>query len=140
MADVEKADRPAVFPVLRYREADKAIRFLTEAFGFEAEVRHPPEGEFVAHAELRLGRGVVMVGSERGPDAGPTAVPAAPQLLYVAVEDPDAHCARARAAGAEIVAEPADMGYGAREYAARDPEGSVWTFGTDWRDSAGAQG
>ena len=49
---------------------------------------------------------------------------------YVVVSDVDAHCARARAAGAEIVRELENTPYGSREYAARDPEGQVWSFGT----------
>jgi len=93
----------------------------------------------VEHAELRFGESAVMVGSARGEDAGPVSVPPAPQVLFAVVDDPDAHCARARAAGAEILAEPADTDYGSREYAARDPEGNVWGFGTYWRDSAERQ-
>ncbi|GAA1098129.1 VOC family protein [Nocardiopsis composta] len=135
----QRRPRQTVFPVLRYREADRAIRFLTEAFGFTAEVRYPPEGDPVEHAELRFGESAVMVGSARGEDAGPVSVPPAPQVLFAVVDDPDAHCARARAAGAEILAEPADTDYGSREYAARDPEGNVWGFGTYWRDSAERQ-
>lgn len=50
--------------------------------------------------------------------------------IYVAVEDPDGHCRRARAAGAEILAEPYDTDYGSRDYTARDPEGNQWHFGT----------
>jgi uncharacterized glyoxalase superfamily protein PhnB len=53
-----------------------------------------------------------------------------PVTIYVVVEDPDSHYARARAAGAEIVRELADMPYGSREYGARDPEGNQWSFGT----------
>jgi uncharacterized glyoxalase superfamily protein PhnB len=43
--------------------------------------------------------------------------------------DVDAHHARARAAGAEIVRALADTGYGTREYAARDLDGHYWYFG-----------
>jgi uncharacterized glyoxalase superfamily protein PhnB len=46
------------------------------------------------------------------------------------IEDPDAHAARARVAGAEIITEPHDNeGYPGRSYDARDPEGNVWNFG-----------
>jgi uncharacterized glyoxalase superfamily protein PhnB len=48
----------------------------------------------------------------------------------VIVDDPDAHHARAVAAGAEIVLELHDQDYGSRDYSARDPEGYVWHFGT----------
>ncbi|WP_425350550.1 VOC family protein [Mesorhizobium wenxiniae] len=51
------------------------------------------------------------------------------QSVYVRLKEGiDAHCDRARAAGAEIVQEPADQFYGERQYRARDPEGHVWTF------------
>lgn len=48
--------------------------------------------------------------------------------------DLDAHCARARAAGAVIAAEPGDQFYGDRTYRAVDPEGHVWTFSRHVRD------
>jgi uncharacterized glyoxalase superfamily protein PhnB len=58
------------------------------------------------------------------------------QGIYVIVTDPDKHCARARAAGAEILMKLTDQEYGGRDYTARDPEGHVWTFGTydPWTD------
>jgi uncharacterized glyoxalase superfamily protein PhnB len=46
------------------------------------------------------------------------------------VPDPDAHHARARAAGAEIVRALSELDYGSREYSARDLEGNLWSFGT----------
>jgi uncharacterized glyoxalase superfamily protein PhnB len=46
------------------------------------------------------------------------------------VDQPDALCERARAAGAEITAEPHDTDYGSRDFSARDPEGNRWSFGT----------
>jgi uncharacterized glyoxalase superfamily protein PhnB len=46
------------------------------------------------------------------------------------VDEVDAHFARAKAAGAEIIREPEDQDYGGRDYSARDPEGNVWSFGT----------
>jgi uncharacterized glyoxalase superfamily protein PhnB len=45
----------------------------------------------------------------------------------------DAHCARAHAAGAVITREPEDQFSGDRVYAARDPEGHVWSFGQTLR-------
>jgi uncharacterized glyoxalase superfamily protein PhnB len=50
--------------------------------------------------------------------------------IYMAVDDTEAHYQRARAAGAEIITELHDTDYGSRDYAARDPEGNVWSFGT----------
>lgn len=51
---------------------------------------------------------------------------------YIAVKDADAACSRANAAGAEILEEPNDRGYGSREFICRDPEGNIWSFGTYW--------
>ena len=52
------------------------------------------------------------------------------QSPYIIVDDPDAHCARAVSAGAEIVMEIADQAYGGRAYSCRDPEGHLWNFGS----------
>ena len=40
--------------------------------------------------------------------------------VYVVIDDVDAHAAKARAAGAKIIMEPADQDYGGRLYAALD--------------------
>ncbi|MDQ1533189.1 MAG: hypothetical protein QOF28_950 [Actinomycetota bacterium] len=113
-------------PVLIYDDAQKAIQFLTEAFGFtEHGVYRTPDGA-IAHAELEYGGGFVGL-SDRVEgsvfDLGPCAI-------YVVVEDPDAHHARAVSAGAEVVFPLTDQDYGSRDYAVRDPEGFVWCFGT----------
>jgi uncharacterized glyoxalase superfamily protein PhnB len=49
---------------------------------------------------------------------------------HAALDDPDALHAMAKRAGAEIVMDPADQDYGSRDFAARDPEGNIWSFGT----------
>jgi uncharacterized glyoxalase superfamily protein PhnB len=40
----------------------------------------------------------------------------------------DTHCAKARAAGADIFAEPETQFYGDRTYRCRDPEGHIWVI------------
>jgi uncharacterized glyoxalase superfamily protein PhnB len=45
-------------------------------------------------------------------------------------DDIDALHDRAVAAGAEIVYPLTDQDYGSRDFAARDPFGNVWAFGT----------
>ena len=127
-----------VIPSLRYRDAPKAIDWLCSAFGFEKSLVVPGEGDSVVHAQLRFGNGMVMLGTA-GKHGGPfdelITIPSevggiGTQSAYVIVEDVDAHCARARAAGAEILIEPADQDYGGRNYVCRDPEGHVWSFGS----------
>ena len=87
----------------------------------------------VEHAELRLGNGMVMLGSPKGEAAGPNVEGGLndwSQSIYVVLPEVDAHHARAKAAGARIVRELVDTDYGSRDYAARDPEGYLWSFGT----------
>jgi uncharacterized glyoxalase superfamily protein PhnB len=118
---------PSIYPTLRYDDAPAAIRFLTTAFGFDCqEVDESADGG-INHALLRYETGLVMLSSRR---SGASPFDHGTCCLYVAVDDPDAHHARAAAAGAAIVQDLTDQPYGAREYAARDPEGNVWAFGT----------
>jgi uncharacterized glyoxalase superfamily protein PhnB len=117
---------PAIYPILRYDDAPAAMRFLADAFGFEVDEVHE-EGGLVAHALLGWGDDLVMLSSRR---QGGDPFDLGPCCLYVAVDDPDAHHARAKAAGAEILMELTDQDYGSRDYAARDPEGNVWCFGS----------
>jgi uncharacterized glyoxalase superfamily protein PhnB len=121
------SDAPTLFPSMRYRDAPAAIEFLTRAFAFEELVAHRNEDGTIAHAELSYGPSILMLGSDREDLYGERA---GLGWLYVAVEDPDAHHDRALAAGAEILTELHDTDYGSRDYAARDPEGNVWNFGT----------
>jgi uncharacterized glyoxalase superfamily protein PhnB len=125
--------RPNIFPTLRYRDANRAIEWLVEAFGFDERDTTRDSDGIVVHAELQLGAGMIMLGQHddsawmggRAPDAL-----ASTSGVYAIIENPDAHYAQARAAGADIVREIVDMPYGSREYSARDLEGNLWSFGT----------
>jgi uncharacterized glyoxalase superfamily protein PhnB len=122
---------PTVYPALFYRDADAAIAFLGQAFGFEKLMVHR-DGSLVVHAELRLGNAVVMPSTAK-PERGwksPLDLGGVNQSVYIALDDVDAHHARATEAGAEIVHPLADTEYGSREYGAKDPEGHFWHFGT----------
>ena len=117
-----------------YEDPKSALAWLVEAFGLEITmaIDGPPEAPEACHYEMSLeGKGRVMVGgqwmstirSPHGLDGANT------QSLHVQInDDVDAHCARARAAGAEIAQEPADQFYGDRTYRAIDVEGHMWTF------------
>ncbi|SCX74563.1 VOC family protein [Variovorax sp. EL159] len=130
----------ALIPCLRYKNAPAAIEFLCKAFGFERKAVYADESDpsVIHHAELVMNGQMVMLGSDRpGPvtdkyrwktaaDAGCITM-----CVCAVIDDPDAHCARARAAGAEILTDPKDNdGYPGRGYDARDPEGNVWSFGS----------
>ena len=123
-----------MIPYIRYEDAPAMLDWLENAFGFERRIVFE-EGERVVHAEVTFGSGMLMLASTN--EGMPESTKTPNQLggeftggIYVVVEDPDAHCERARGAGAKIVREPADQDYGSRDYAARDPEGYVWSFGT----------
>jgi uncharacterized glyoxalase superfamily protein PhnB len=119
---------PKIISTFRYDDPRGAIDFLCAAFGFTEHAAYEHDG-VIAHAELRLGDDWIMLGQSRPQDDGPP-YPGGPTTTYVVVDDPDAHHARAVAAGAEITQEPVERDYGSREYAAKDPGGNVWSFGT----------
>lgn len=121
-----------VYPALSYDDAKGAIDWLKEAFGFEELMVVPGEGDQVVHAELNLDGAVIMLGSSRKEMGwvSPKGLNAVNQTIYIGLDDPDAHYARAKAAGATITREPNDTDYGSREYGAIDPEGHHWSFGT----------
>ena len=132
----------AVIPCLRYRHAPAAIEWLCEAFGFRKHLVVPGENGTIAHAQLAFGTGMIMLGSVYDSGYGklikqPDQIGGAEtQTAYVIVADPDAHYARAKAAGAEIILDIKDEDYGGRGYTCRDPEGHVWNFGSydPWKE------
>lgn len=120
-------------PNLAYNDAPAAIRWLQDAFGLELLFQVPGPDGFVPHAQLRLGRGIVMVSSYRDGHLlrHPDAAGGSTSGIYAVIDgDVDAHCARAKAAGATIVMPPTDQDYGGRDYACLDCEGHFWSFGT----------
>ena len=124
-----------IIPTMRYHDAPAAIEWLCEAFGFERHLVVPGEDGSIAHAELTLGGGMIMLGSARDDEFGglvKTArqVGANTQSAYIVVEEIDEHYQRAKAQGAEIVMEIADQDFGGRLYSAVDPEGYLWNFGS----------
>ncbi|MFC0528382.1 VOC family protein [Phytohabitans kaempferiae] len=118
----------SIYPTFRYTDAKAAIDWLVTAFGFEVTTVHEAPDGTVAHAELTYATGMIMIGQRKDAPAG---IPDADDWrVYVAVDDVDAHHARAVAAGAEVVMPLTDQPYGSREYGARDIEGNPWSFGT----------
>lgn len=123
---------PTVGPVLWYQEPRAAIAWLERAFGFETRMVVEGEDGGVVHSELTVGAGYLMVvGPPRGLAASPAQIDGrATQSVHIQLLDGlDAHCARARGAGALIEREPEDQPYGDRVYTCRDLEGHPWSFG-----------
>ena len=135
-------DWPRISSGLYYRDAARAIDWLCEAFGFTLRLKVEGEGGRIDHSELEYGEGLIMVGQEEAADGAPRfgsrrvsplTAGANTQGLMIYIDDVDVHCARARAKGATIVAEPAVHDYGEaywadRSYGAVDLEGHIWWF------------
>jgi uncharacterized glyoxalase superfamily protein PhnB len=136
MLDPTQLTRPAIIPCLRYRDAPAAIEWLCRAFGFQRHLVVPNPDGTVAHAQLTLGHGMIMLASTGDSEFGrfvkqPDEIGGAEtQAPYVIVKDVDAHYATAKALGATIVFDIKDEGYGGRGYSCRDPEGHLWSFGS----------
>ncbi|HYD05697.1 MAG TPA: VOC family protein [Reyranella sp.] len=124
-------DRPTLASSVHYEDPMRAFDWLQQAFGFEPSMLITDADGKLAHSELRLGNGMIFVGDRWADFVGtPTTTGGKnTQMVHVHLdEDIDAHCERARAAGAEIQQAPADQFYGDRTYRAKDFEGHVWTF------------
>ncbi|AKV00779.1 Glyoxalase family protein [Labilithrix luteola] len=139
---------PRISSSIFYEDPAKAIDWLCKAFGFEVRLKVEGEGGRIEHSELVLDDGLIMVSSAGGkstrkvplPGTSPRALGGAiTQALCVFVDDADAHCERARAAGAKILEPPTTTDYGEdywadRTYRAEDPEGHHWWFMQRVRD------
>ena len=120
-----------LYPCFCYDDAPRAIDFLERAFGFKRRLVVPGPDGTVMHSELEYEGGVIMVSSPK-PERNWVAPgkQGRSASACVRVSDPDAHCARAQAAGAQITQPVKDEHYGSRGYMAKDPEGNEWYFGT----------
>jgi uncharacterized glyoxalase superfamily protein PhnB len=128
--------RPTLSSSLYYDDPLAALDWLERAFGFERSmVILGPDGK-LAHSEMSFGGGCIMVGSKWADFTGsPNSVGGVnTQMVHVRLEDGiDAHCERARAAGAVIQQGLEDQFYGDRTYRCVDPGGHVWTFGQTFK-------
>lgn len=124
--------RASLISALCYRDPKAALAWLEKAFGFELIMLIEDAAGNLAHSEMSFGNGAVMIGNEWTEDhKSPASIGGKnTQTVHIQVDtDIDAHCERARAAGAAILMEPATQFYGDRTYRCRDPEGHIWTVG-----------
>lgn len=137
MTSPDKTTQSAIIPCLRYRDAQAAIDWLCDAFGFEKQAVYAHPDGSIAHAQLTFGKGMIMIGSiDAESEWGrfikqPDQIGGAEtQSAYVIVEDTDAVYERAKKAGATIVIDIKFENYGGRGFSCRDPEGHLWSFGS----------
>ncbi len=133
---------PRISSSIFYDEPRAAIDWLCSAFGFQVRLLVEGDGGAVEHSELTFGEGLIMVGQSGGRAGRPVPLPArspralggmVTQAMCLFVDDVDAHCERARTAGATIHEAPRTSDYGDdywsdRSYAALDLEGHLWWF------------
>ncbi len=133
------AEAPRIYPTFRYRDAAAMIDWLTRIFGFTVRASYKDDRGVVQHAELAFGPSMIMLGTVADDAYGTmvgSAVAPGGKSTYVAVDDPNALFAKAKAAGVTVEEGLTDRSYGSREFIVRDPEGNVWAFGT-YRPKAG---
>ena len=122
---------PAGFrSALVYQDPKAALAWLEKAFGFELTMLLEDADGAVAHSQMSYGDNYIMVGQEWTADhKSPKSIGGKnTQTVHIQIDtDVDAHFARAKAAGAEIFAEPETQFYGDRTYRCRDLEGHIWT-------------
>jgi PhnB protein len=136
MVQAIPAGYAGVTPYLIVRDATRAIDFYKNAFGATELMRFPAPGGKIAHAELKIGGGVVMLADE-SPEAGhqsPQALGGTPISLLFYVADVDAQFAKAVAAGGTVTNPLKDQFYGDRSGTLADPFGHVWTLATHTED------
>jgi len=134
VTEQDNIEAPRLYPTMRCRDAEAMIRWLIDVVGFTERVIYRKDGA-VQHAELSYGSSILMLGQSRDDEYGKLVGDLAGRrtdAVYVAVDDPDALHARVKSAGARIDMELHTTDYGSRDFACRDPEGNLWSFGTYW--------
>lgn len=122
-----------VIPYLLINDPEKTIAFVKKVFGAtEAHVSRDPEGR-VAHASMKIGDSMLMMGGAGGP------FPAMPAMVYIYVPDVDAAYARALQAGATSIREPENQFYGDRSGGVSDAQGTQWWMGTQIEEVSEAE-
>lgn len=125
-----------IIPTMQYQDANKAVDWLCEAFGFEQKMVYRDDNGNVMHAELTYKNSVIMIGPRTDTPFGRMVKSPAElegfntQIIYMIVDDADAHYQKATAAGAKVAIDIQDQSYGGRDYTCRDFEGYLWSFGT----------
>ena len=125
-----------IIPTMKYKDAPTAIEWLCRAFGFEKHLVVPGKNGTIAHAQLKFGNAMIMIGSQS--DNEYDKLVKTPKDLdgintqapYIIVEDIDEHYQRAIAAGAKIAMDIKDEDFGGQGYSCQDPEGFLWNFGS----------
>lgn len=127
---------PVITPYLCVNDSVAAIEFYEKAFGARQRLRIAAPGRKVGHAELTIGKALIMLADEY-PEMqfrSAASLGGSPVTIHLYVEDVDAFCQRAVAAGARLVQAVEDRFYGDRSGTLVDPFGHVWAISTHKED------
>jgi DNA-binding transcriptional MerR regulator/uncharacterized glyoxalase superfamily protein PhnB len=114
--------------LLVYDDIAAAHDSLIRVFGLTpGPLRQADQGRYV-HGEVCAGDHVIWLHPSADEYKSPESLGAATGMTVINVDDADAHYRRCTAAGAQVIEEPTDQGYGVREWGARDLEGQLWFF------------
>jgi uncharacterized glyoxalase superfamily protein PhnB len=123
----------SVLPHVAYEDVPKAVRWLTETFGFVEHYRYGAPGE-ISGAQMHLGNAWIMVNRGGPGRMSPKQLGSGSQMVTIFVLDVDAHYRRTKTAGAKIVEELHETEYGERQFGVEDLEGHRWLFSQHARD------
>jgi PhnB protein len=125
---------PRVVAHLIYDDVGAAVDWLTNAFGFHERrsARHTSDDGSIGRTQIEVVDSLITIGQPSVHGSSPRVGNSS--MLYVYVDDVDAHYRHARAAGAAIVSELEDLPWGDRRYQAADPEGHQWAFAQHVRE------
>jgi uncharacterized glyoxalase superfamily protein PhnB len=135
MTTIQNTLPSTVIPCLRYQDAPSAIQWLCETLGFTQHLVVPMDDGRIAHAQLVLGQGMIMLGSIKDTDYDKNLVQPdeidgkETQCSYLVVSDIDALYQHVTQAGTEILSELVEQEYGGKYFSCRDPEGHIWNLG-----------
>jgi uncharacterized glyoxalase superfamily protein PhnB len=121
---------PTVYPGLFYDDAEAAMAWMERTLGCERREDHRDDDGNVVHAEMALDSAVIML-SSAGVGREPfNAIRAGGTLVYIAVDEVDSLYERVKRADGDIALDLTETDYGSRDFTVRDPEGTLWSFGT----------
>ncbi|WP_373515790.1 VOC family protein [Persicitalea sp.] len=132
-------NKSRIIPSLLYNDAEKAIEWLCDAFGFDESFIYQSEDGKIAHAELTYKGSMIMLGSAKSVSPFSKLIRQPQdsdgfetQSPYVIIDEKDieGHYNNAKLHDAKIAIEFKTESYGGKSYSCYDPEGHLWCFGS----------
>ncbi|MEM1299521.1 MAG: VOC family protein [Pseudomonadota bacterium] len=122
--DTSGEEPSTVTPYFTVQDADRLIRFLSEAFDATLVRVNRYDDGTVQHARLQIGNSLIMLNQSTDD------YPANVSQMHIYVGDAGAVYRRALQLGATVLMEPNDRPHGDRMAGIKDPCGNVWWIAT----------